>query len=261
MKSDSLISSMESVDTKETCSKDNENTTTTKVYPDIHPSTPNKSKRVNHEDADDDASPRSASCPRRVSTNSCKRRRLVTADDENVGNDKSATYGSVGSARKLNYEPSSSSDTDSDNDEPTAEEEQKMQFDQQVLLRKIRRLHYGDEGDQLLHTSSFCKLFEYVKYYDVVANKWISTPPQCQRPSPGCEKDRDKSKETGMEGKWKYRGSGFVKFIKCLEEGYNCGMIRMELTLNGALETLMCHELTNEEVSKCYLVGRIFYQD
>jgi len=39
------------------------------------------------------------------------------------------------------------------------------------------------------------------------------------------------------------------QFIKCLEEGYNCGMIRMELTKAGTLTTLMRCELTNEEVS------------
>ena len=44
-----------------------------------------------------------------------------------------------------------------------------------------------------------------------------------------------------------------VQFIKCLEEGYNCGMIRMELTKNGTLDTLMRHELTHEEVGVIYL--------
>lgn len=44
-----------------------------------------------------------------------------------------------------------------------------------------------------------------------------------------------------------------MKFIKCLQEGYNCGMIRMELTKNGTLETLMCHELTREEVSTYFI--------
>ena len=48
--------------------------------------------------------------------------------------------------------------------------------------------------------------------------------------------------------------STHVKFIKCLEEGYNCGMIKMELTKNGTLETLMCHELTQEEVRNYALV-------
>lgn len=38
------------------------------------------------------------------------------------------------------------------------------------------------------------------------------------------------------------------QFIKCMEEGYNCGMIRAEITKNGTLQTLMCHELTHEEV-------------
>ena len=33
-----------------------------------------------------------------------------------------------------------------------------------------------------------------------------------------------------------------------MQEGYNCGMIRMELTKSGTVETLMCHELTFEEV-------------
>ena len=40
----------------------------------------------------------------------------------------------------------------------------------------------------------------------------------------------------------------YFQFIKCLEEGYNCGMIRLELTKNGKLDTLMRHELTHEEV-------------
>ena len=34
-----------------------------------------------------------------------------------------------------------------------------------------------------------------------------------------------------------------------MEEGYNCGMIRVELTKTGTLDTLMCHELIHEEVS------------
>jgi len=49
------------------------------------------------------------------------------------------------------------------------------------------------------------------------------------------------------------------QFIKCLEEGYNCGMIRMELTKAGTLTTLMRCELTNEEVCDICTAPRIWF--
>ena len=116
----------------------------------------------------------------------------------------------------------SDTDTDEDDEDPLAEEENQLQ--NEIILKKLQRVNGDDDEDQLLHTSSRAKLFEYVK---------------------GNNGDDEE------EGKWTFRGEGQVKFIRSLEEGYNRGMIRMELTKNYTLETLMCHEITNEAVSLC----------
>ena len=161
---------------------------------------------------------------------SCKRRRL-TPENENING-----------ARILVYEKNESETDDSDNENPIAKE--KMRIRQETILRKIRRLNYGDNDEQLLHSAGFSKLFEYVKDFDVVARKWLITPTRYDH-----ETQKIVPKKDNVAGSWVYRGSGNVKFIKCLEEGYNFGMIKMELTKNGTLETLMCHELTGEEVN------------
>lgn len=152
-----------------------------------------------------------------------KRRRIVCSD-ERVKEDDNPTNQdeqrsrnrteSVASTAATNPE----SDTDEDED-PLAEEANQLQ--NEIILKKLQRVNGEGEEVQLLHVSPRAKLFEYVK---------------------GNEGNDD-------EGTWAYRGEGQVKFIRCLEEGYNRGMIRMELTKNFTLEILMCHEVTHEDVS------------
>lgn len=158
-----------------------------------------------------------------------KRRRIVCSDD-GAKEDDNPTHlttnntdeqgnrnrtDSVASTAATNPE----SDTD-DDDDSLAEEENQLQ--KEIILKKLQRVNGEGDEVQLLHTSSRAKLFEYVK------------------------KDNDGNDD---EGTWAYRGEGQVKFIKCLEEGYNRGMVRMELTKNCTLEILMCHEVTHEDVS------------
>lgn len=179
--------------------------------------------------------PKSASSCRGDPPSSCKRRRLASEDDENIG--ETPTNGFISSsARKLNYEKNES-DTSDDSDDEDPIDREIVQMRQESILKKIQRLNYDDGDGQLLHTSASAKIFEFVKDSDIIA-KTSNTP----------SSDDDKSDSKAFEGAWVYLGSGVVNFIKCLEEGYNCGMIRMELTKNGTLETLMCHELTLEEV-------------
>jgi hypothetical protein len=106
-------------------------------------------------------------------------------------------------------------------------------------VKRLWEVTYGDEDDRLVQTTGHCKLYEFVTWFDVVKNQELSRPPWLLS---------EKEKES-MEGKWKYRGTGQVKFIQTLEEGYNCGMIRMEMIHEGTLNTLMCHELLEEPVS------------
>jgi hypothetical protein len=113
----------------------------------------------------------------------------------------------------------SDKENEEEEEDPLAEEQNQLQND--IILKKLQRVNGEGDGDQLLHTSPRAKLFEYVKGND------------------GDDK----------EGSWKCRGEGQVKFIRCLEEGYSRGMIRMELTKNFTLEILMCHEVTHEDVS------------
>mmetsp|Transcript_17183 Transcript_17183/g.29584 ORF Transcript_17183/g.29584 Transcript_17183/m.29584 type:complete len:326 (+) Transcript_17183:51-1028(+) len=170
---------------------------------------------------------------------SCKRRRLASEDDENNNGETPINYASFGgSARKLNYERNYDSDTSEDSDEEDPIDQEIAQMKQESILKKIQRLNY--EGtDQLVHTAAYAKLFEYVKDKDDVSKN-----SSVLRQMPKDDNDASKKEDLG----WKYRGSGNVKFIKCMEEGYNCGMIRLELTKNGTLDTLMCHELIHEEV-------------
>mmetsp|Transcript_7293 Transcript_7293/g.15783 ORF Transcript_7293/g.15783 Transcript_7293/m.15783 type:complete len:355 (+) Transcript_7293:59-1123(+) len=183
---------------------------------------------------------------------SCKRRRLAPEHDENYISEmakicsSSPTHSFAGSPRKLNYvvrsNYSNDDTSDDSDDEHDPVDHEIAQMRQESILKKIQRLNYEDE-DKLLHTTAFAKLFEFVKDYDIVAKTSSSnTSPVRPRSEDG------KGGSAADKGEWKYRGSGYVKFIKCMEEGYNCGMIRAELTKNGTLETLMCHELTDEEV-------------
>ncbi len=157
-----------------------------------------------------------------------KRRRIVCSDEDakkedgntntthqsNTNTDEQRNRAeSVASTAATNPE----SDTDEDED-PLAEEATQLQ--NEIVLKKLQRVNGEGDEVQLLHTSSRAKLFEYVK-----------------------------GGEDNDEGTWAYRGEGQVKFIRCLEEGYNRGMIRMELTKNCTLEILMCHEVTHEDVS------------
>mmetsp|Transcript_21446 Transcript_21446/g.33676 ORF Transcript_21446/g.33676 Transcript_21446/m.33676 type:complete len:250 (-) Transcript_21446:2077-2826(-) len=151
-----------------------------------------------------------------------KRRRIVCSDEDAKKEDGNTTHQtntdeqrnraeSVASTAATNPE----SDTDEDED-PLAEEATQLQ--NEIVLKKLQRVNGEGDEVQLLHTSSRAKLFEYVK-----------------------------GGEDNDEGTWAYRGEGQVKFIRCLEEGYNRGMIRMELTKNCTLEILMCHEVTHED--------------
>lgn len=179
--------------------------------------------------------PRSAGS-RRDLNSSCKRRRLAS-DDENI--DDKSTDG-LGAVRKLIYEKNDSDSSDDFDDEDLWEKE-KMEFLQERILMQMKRVNCEYDEDQLLHTASSAKLFEFVTWCDVVEGKWYD----------GVDKEwvTCAIEERGdVKGQWVCRGVGCCKFIKCLEEGYNCGMIRLELTKNGTLETLMRHELTNEEV-------------
>ena len=157
-----------------------------------------------------------------------KRRRIVCSDEGvNVKEDDNPTHPtnideqhirnraeSVASTAATNPE----SDTDEDEDSLA---EEATQLQNEIILKKLQRANGEGDEVQLLHTSSRAKLFEHVKG----------------------------NEGNDGDGTWVYRGEGQVKFIRCLEEGYNRGMIRMELTKNCTLEVLMCHEVTHEDVS------------
>ncbi|KAL7549950.1 hypothetical protein ACHAWF_013201, partial [Thalassiosira exigua] len=165
-------------------------------------------------------------------TSSAKRRRLVSEDDDREPPRKSSC--------ERDESDASDSDEDSDDDDSDDDsiEREVARWQEESVLRKIRKLNYDgdDDEDRLLHSTGRAKLFEYVTDYDIV---------DATRESAAARADES---EEADGGGWKYRGSGSVKFVKCLEEGYDCGMIRMELTKNGTLHTLMRHELTHEEV-------------
>ncbi len=156
-----------------------------------------------------------------------KRRRIIAervdeSDGKKDANDSTTNIinrGRTSSVGGSTAASTAASDTDEGEEDPLVEEESQLQ--NEIILKKWQRANGEGDEDQLLHTSSRAKLFEYVKSND--------------------EDDED--------GAWTFRGEGQVKFIRCLEEGYNRGMIRMELTKNFTLETLMCHEITTEDVS------------
>ena len=135
---------------------------------------------------------RSAPARRGLPPSSSKRRRL-DSEEENTVNDSSL----FGRPRKLSYEATDSSfsseDSDDDDDDSIANDLAAMQ--QESTLRKIQRLNYEGDEDQLLFTAASAKLFEHVKDVDVVAER------------SGDEKHDGKI----AEGAWKYRGSGCVK--------------------------------------------------
>eukprot|EP00986_Skeletonema_menzelii_P006317 scaffold2381_cov143-Skeletonema_menzelii.AAC.12 len=154
-----------------------------------------------------------------------KRRRIVCSEEGNKEDDNPTNAAtntdeehnrnraeSVASTAATNPE----SDTDEDEDSLA---EEATQLQNEIILKKLQRANGEGDEVQLLHTSSRAKLFEYVK----------------------------DSEGSDDEGTWVYRGEGQVKFIRSLEEGYNRGMIRMELTKNCTLEVLMCHEVTHED--------------
>ena len=155
-----------------------------------------------------------------------KRRRIVSSDDVKEDDALSNATGINEQHNRIRAQSEAStaatnteSDTDEDED-PLAKEANKIQ--NEIILKKLQRVNGEGDEVQLLHTSSRAKLFEYVKGTgnDVINDN---------------------------EGTWTYRGEGQVKFIRCLEEGYNRGMIRMELAKKCTLEILMCNEVTHEE--------------
>ena len=186
---------------------------------------------------DDDISqltPRSDGSLSSRDTASSKRRRLISFDSktgEELLNDPSA--------RKLNYESTLPSDVSEGSVDDIGN--YKYEVARRKTVKKLWEVNYGDEDDRLVQTCSRCKLYEFVTYYDAVKGETLSRPPWLLS-------DEEKE-ELQRNGKWKYRGTGQVKFIQTLEEGYNCGMIRMEMIHDGTLNTLMCHELLDESVS------------
>eukprot|EP00956_Cyclotella_meneghiniana_P010753 scaffold15062_cov60-Cyclotella_meneghiniana.AAC.1 len=186
------------------------------------PSTPVKDKSV----SEDDITP-----PQSNESTSSKRRRLISFDStgEEFGN----------SAKKLNYESSLPSDLSESERSYDASEDFQYETARQMTAKKLWKANYLAEDDRLVQTTARCKLFEFVTYYDVTKGETLATPPWLLT----TQEEKD---DLQAQGKWKYRGTGQVRFIQTLEEGYNCGMIRMEMIHEGTLNTLMCHELLDE---------------
>lgn len=151
-----------------------------------------------------------------------KRRRIVRPDEDGKedANPTNQTNADEQRSRAESVASTAATNPESDTDEDDSVAEEATQLQNEIILKKLQRVNGEGDEVQLLHTSSRAKLFEYVK-----------------------------GGEGNDEGTWKFRGEGQVKFIRCLEEGYNRGMIRMELTKNCTLEILMCHEVTHEDVS------------
>lgn len=227
-----------------------------KTYIDLSlPNTPTRSpsRPLSPAIRDDGVTPKSANTtsPKCKSTGGDTKRRRLDSNEENIVVD-------FARARRLNYERYES-DSDSDDDDtfvdPVDEYIEKER--REGVLQRIKSLQYDDgEEDALVHKSAGCKLFELVRSEDVAG--------------PGPSSLRTEPNKEASNAKWEYLGSGQVKvsssnstllrmprcfvlincqFIKCMEEGYSRGMIRMELVKNGTLDILMRHELTDEEVS------------
>lgn len=164
---------------------------------------------------------------------SSKRRRLISFDS-NTGEELDRS----GTATKLNYEstlPSDVSEVSTDH----CVDDYLYENIRRTTVQRLWQVNYGEDGDRHIRTTGLCKLYEFVTWYDVVKNKRLSKEPWTLSAE---EKEK-------VKGKWKCRGSGRVKFIQNLMEGYNCGMIRMEMIHEGTLNTLMCHQLIEEPVS------------
>ena len=99
-------------------------------------------------------------------------------------------------------------------------------------VTRLWKVTYANEDDRHISTSGPCRLYEHVTWYDVVAKKELCRPPW--------DKSRGEEDEK-VEGSWKYRGAGRIRFIQTLEEAFNGGMIRMEMIHDGTLNQLMCH--------------------
>lgn len=143
---------------------------------------------------------------RGVLNSSCKRRRLASKDEEDNG--EAPTYSFIGSPRKLNYEKNESETSDDSEDDDSINRDI-LQVRQESILRRLLRLNYEDGENHLLHTTSFAKLFEYVKDYDIVAERKTSDV------ALSWSEDDSKSDSTA-EGVWKHRGSGYVKVRRSL---------------------------------------------
>lgn len=205
-----------------------------KTYIDLSlPNTPTRSpsRPLSPAIRDDGVTPKSANTtsPKCKSTGGDTKRRRLDSNEENIVVD-------FARARRLNYERYES-DSDSDDDDtfvdPVDEYIEKER--REGVLQRIKSLQYDDgEEDALVHKSAGCKLFELVRSEDVAG--------------PGPSSLRTEPNKEASNAKWEYLGSGQVKFIKCMEEGYSRGMIRMELVKNGTLDILMRHELTDEEI-------------
>lgn len=177
--------------------------------------------------------PRSDGSHSHNEVSSSKRRRLISFDS-NTGEELHRS----GTATKLNYEstlPSDVSEVSADD----CVDDYIYENIRRTTVERLWQVNYGEDGDRHIRTTGLCKLYEFVTWYDVVKNKRLSKEPWTLS-------SEEKKK---VEGKWKFRGSGRVKFIQNLVEGYNCGMIRMEMIHEGTLNTLMCHQLLEEPVS------------
>jgi hypothetical protein len=163
---------------------------------------------------------------------SIKRRRLISFDS-NTGEELEGS-----ASRKLNYESTLPSDV-SEGSIDDGKDGYKYEVARSEIAKKLWKANYGDEDDRFVQATDPCKLYEFITYYDPIA-----TPPW--------ELSEEGKKELESNGTWKYRGTGRVKFIQTLEEGYNCGMIRMEMLQDGTLNALMCHELLQEPVSSSF---------
>ncbi|KAL3804986.1 hypothetical protein ACHAWO_001844 [Cyclotella atomus] len=195
------------------------------------PTTPVKSK----DDASDQLTP-----PRSDGSHSSrdsaiiKRRRLISFDS-NTSEDLEGS-----ATRKLNYESTLSSDVSSEGSIDDSKHGYEYEVARREIAKKLWKANYGDEDDRFIQATGPCKLYEFITYFDAVENEYVATPPW--------QLSEEASKELERNGKWKCRGTGRVRFIQDLEEGYNCGMIRMEMIQESTLNTMMCHELLQEPV-------------
>ena len=160
--------------------------------------------------------PKSSGTTRRGGlTASCSKRRRLGSDEENLPetpvNSASFAITSVGSARKLNYETSDDTSDDSDDDDDDDDddydpiEQERVQLQNEAILKKIQRVCCENDDAQLIYTASSATLFEYVKDgNDVVAKMAKYAGGASKTEGAGEEKKKP-------EPHWKKRGSGCVK--------------------------------------------------